>query len=82
MNRFKNSSLPRLWMAQDTVHQYRDTALEAAHLEIGRLQNTNTLQRQLLDAATSRISNLAQYQGKAAIIIAHLKGHNPCFTEA
>jgi len=69
-------------MSPNAVFQYRDTALEAAYLEIGRLQNTNTLQRQLLDAATTRISDLAQYQGKAANIIARLKGQNPCLKEA
>ncbi|HJX17538.1 MAG TPA: hypothetical protein VJ437_05005 [Acidiferrobacterales bacterium] len=88
MNKFENfslprmCSLPRMWMSPNAVFQYRDTALEAAYLEIGRLQNTNTLQRQLLDAATTRISDLAQYQGKAANIIARLKGQNPCLKEA
>lgn len=82
MNSFENSSLPRMWMNPNTVFQYRDTALEAAHLEIGRLQNTNTLQRQLLDQATTRISDLAEYQGKAANIIASLKGQHPRLKEA
>jgi hypothetical protein len=71
-----------MWIDQDSALQYRDTALEAAHLEIGRLQNTNMLQRQLLDAATSRISDLAKYHDKAAIIIARRSGHIPCFTQA
>jgi hypothetical protein len=73
MNRFESSSvasLPRMWVAPNTVFQYKDTALEAAHLEIGRLQNTNTLQQLLLDEATSRISDLAKYQDKAATIMA------------
>lgn len=82
MHSIENAPLPRMWINPNTVLRYRDTALEAAQLEIGRLQNTNTLQRQLLDEATTRISDLVQYQGKAANIIASLKGHNPHLQEA
>src|SRR4030066_2546606 len=88
MNKFENfslprmCSLPRMWMSPNAVFQYRDTALEAAYLEIGRSQNTNTLQRQLLDAATPRTGVRREYQGKAANIIARLKGTHPCLKEA
>lgn len=75
MNNTNYTALPRLWTDLSTELQHTDTAVEAAHLEIGRLQNTNTLLSLLLDEATSRISDLAQYQGKAATIIASLKGH-------
>lgn len=59
-------------MAPNTVFQYKDTALEAAHLEIERLHSANVLQQLLLDEATSRIINLAKYQCQAANIIARL----------
>lgn len=59
-------------MAPNTVFHYKDTALEAAHLEIERLKSENVLQQLLLDEATSRISDMAKYQDKAATIIARL----------
>jgi hypothetical protein len=75
MNQFQISStpnLPRMWMAPNTPFQYQDTALEAAHLKIERLQSANAVQQLLLDEATSRISDLAKYRAKAATIIVRL----------
>jgi hypothetical protein len=69
MHEFENSvALPRMWMSPN----YKDPALEAAHGENERLQRVIVLQQLLLDEATTRIGELAQYQHKAGTVIAHL----------
>ena len=83
MNRLASVSVPRLpltsvRLAPNTVFPYKDTAMEAAHMEIERLHNTNLLQQLLLDEATSRIRDLTKYQDKAAIIIARLNAKSVC----
>ena len=81
MNRHESgsvSSLPGMRMAPNTVFPYKDTAMEAAHMEIERLHSTNLLQQLLLDEATSRIRDLTKYQDKAAIIIARLNAKSVC----
>jgi hypothetical protein len=70
--------LPGMRLASNTVFPYKDTAMEAAHMEIERLHNTNLLQQLLLDEATSRIRDLTKYQDKAAIIIARLNAKSVC----
>jgi len=60
-------------IAPYVVFPYKDTAMEAAHMEIERLHSANLLQQLLLDEATSRIRDLTKYQDNAAIIIARLK---------
>ena len=81
MNRLERvsvPSLPRMRIAPNTVFPYKDTAMEAAHMEIERLHSANLLQQLLLDEATSRIRDLTKYQDKAAIIIARLNAKSVC----
>jgi hypothetical protein len=69
MHELENSvALPRMWMAPN----YKDPALEAAHSENERLQRVIMLHQLLLDEATARIAELAQYQHKAGTVIARL----------
>jgi|GEM_PF-3102182 len=78
MNRFASSALQKLPETRHTPtrFRYKNTALEAAYLEIKRLRTMNMLQQRLLNDAASRISDLTKYQDKAANIIARLKGMN------
>jgi len=78
MNRLESVSVPRMRIAPNTVFPYKDTAMEAAHMEIDRLHSTNLLQQLLLDEATSRIRDLTKYQDKAATIIARLNAKSVC----
>ena len=81
MNRLASvsvSSVPMMRSAPNTVFPYKDTAMEAAHMEIERLHSANLLQQLLLDEATSRIRDLTKYQDNAAIIIARLNAKSMC----
>lgn len=60
-------------MAPNTAYQYHDTALEAAHLEIQKLQSEKVMEKLLLDEAMIRIRDLVEYEAKAAAIIARLR---------
>ena len=83
MNRLERVSVPSLplpsvRLAANAVFPYKDTVMEAAHMEIERLHSANLLQQLLLDEATSRIRDLTKYQDNAAIIIARLKAKSAC----